>query len=268
MMDARPQRRPEDLLTEVFHRLFRRYGPQHWWPGEGPLEVIVGAILTQSAAWGNVEKALANLKRAGALSPRAIRQMPLEELASLVRPSGYYTVKARKLKAFMEHLARYGDDLGAMMAQDTTALREELLSIYGVGEETADDILLYVAQRPVFVIDAYTRRIVDRLGLAPPRRDYSGYQALFHQALPRDPGLFNEYHALLVRLGKEVCRREPRCPLCPLADLCATGRARLEGATPAPSPGGKGPAGRPARWSPPPAGRPTPGSRSGPGANR
>lgn len=213
------------LLQEVYRLLYKSYGPQGWWPGDGAFEVCIGAILTQAASWNNVERALNNLKRAGVLSPAALRALPLEELARLLRPSGYFTVKARKVKAFVEHLARYGDDLHAFFAQEATALREELLGIYGVGEETADDILLYAAGKPVFVVDAYTIRIFQRLGLVGERATYRQVQRLFMEHLPADVPTFNEYHALLVRLGKEVCRkREPRCRVCPLLGLCPTGQ--------------------------------------------
>ncbi|MCS7207200.1 MAG: endonuclease III domain-containing protein [Dehalococcoidia bacterium] len=221
------------LVEEVYQRLYRAYGPQGWWPGDGALEVCIGAILTQAAAWRNVERALGNLKRVGALSPAALRALPLEELARLVRPSGYFTVKARKVKAFVEHLARYNDDLEAFFAQDTQALRAELLGIYGIGEETADDILLYAAGKPVFVVDAYTIRIFQRLGVVGERARYGEVQRLFMEHMPADVVTFQEYHALLVRLGKEVCRkRAPRCGVCPLLDLCPTGRRSLASVTP------------------------------------
>ncbi|GBD11391.1 Endonuclease III [bacterium HR23] len=188
--------------------------------------MCIGAILTQSASWRNVERALANLKRAGAFSPSALRAMPLEQLAHLLRPSGYFTVKARKVKAFVEHLARYNDDLNALFAQETHTLREELLGIYGIGEETADDILLYAAGKPVFVVDAYTIRIFHRLGIVGSKARYREVQRLFLEHLPPDVRTFNEYHALLVRLGKEVCRkRQPLCGACPLRDLCPIGGA-------------------------------------------
>jgi endonuclease-3 related protein len=200
-------------LKEIYRRLMDSYGPQRWWPAEGPFEVMVGAILTQSAAWGNVEKAIASLKAAGALSPEVLRRLPLAELATLIRPCGYYNAKALKLKS----LAQW---LNQLFASDTATLREQLLSIHGIGAETADSILLYAAGKPVFVIDAYTRRILSRLGLAPQGVSYAACQALFMDNLPADSGLFNEYHALLVCLAKNVCRRRPLCPDCCLADIC------------------------------------------------
>jgi len=208
-----------DLLLEVYHRLLARYGPQRWWPAEDPFEVIVGAILTQSAAWINVEQAISNLKAAETLTPAALRDLPFDRLAHLIRPSGYYNAKAMKLKAFVERLRGYGD-LEGLFALDTHQLRQELLSIHGVGEETADSIILYAARKPVFVIDAYTRRILRRLGLAPEGDSYRAFQALFSENLPKEEGLYNEYHALLVRHGKEVCRKVPLCLLCCLRDLC------------------------------------------------
>ncbi len=193
------------------------YGPQHWWPADEPFEVIVGAILTQSAAWTNVEKAIANLKAAGALSPPALRQLPASEIAELIHPSGYYNAKARKLKAFVDWFgAEFNDSLDSMAGSDTASLREKLLSVHGIGDETADSILLYAAGKPVFVIDAYTRRIVDRLGLTPKGNSYAAYRALFMDNLPHDTRMFNEYHALLVAVGKTYCRKTPHCGSCPL----------------------------------------------------
>ncbi len=203
------------------------YGPQHWWPADEPFEVIVGAILTQSAAWTNVEKAIANLKAAGALSPPALRQLPASEIAELIHPSGYYNAKARKLKAFVDWFgAEFNDSLDSMAGSDTASLREKLLSVHGIGDETADSILLYAAGKPVFVIDAYTRRIVDRLGLTPKGNSYAAYRALFMDNLPHDTRMFNEYHALLVQLGKDACRKKPRCEGCCLRGICPSFRAR------------------------------------------
>ena len=210
-----------ETLLEIYHRLFADYGPQHWWPAEDPFEVIVGAILTQSAAWTNVEQAIANLKAAKALTAAALYDLPVDRLANLIRPSGYYNAKALKLKAFADRLqSRYGGDLGRLFALDTAALRQELLSIHGIGPETADSIILYAANRPTFVIDAYTRHILGRLGLAPETSSYAAFQALFTENLPQDEGLYNEYHALLVHHGKVVCRKVPHCPVCCLRQLC------------------------------------------------
>lgn len=209
------------VLQNIYHNLMARYGPQHWWPALEPFEVIVGAILTQSTAWTNVEKAISNLKAAGALSAEDLRQLPHSEVASLIRPSGYYNVKALKLKAFAHWLGDYyDDDLNKLFTGKTDHLRQQLLAVYGIGEETADSILLYAANQPIFVIDAYTRRIISRLGLAPANNSYTAYQALFMDNLPPDTGLFNEYHALLVCLGKNICRPRPLCRQCCLNDTC------------------------------------------------
>jgi endonuclease-3 related protein len=201
-------------LKQVYRRLLKEYGPQHWWPAEEPFEVIVGAILTQSTAWTNVEKALANLKASRKLSPEALCKLPLAELTGLIRPCGYYNVKARRLKAFVNFLENYDDDLDKLFQNSIDALRKKLLGINGIGEETADSIILYAGGKPVFVIDAYTRRIIDRMGLTPSAHNYAGYQTLFTKNLPTDTKMFNEYHALLVRHAKEVCRQHPLCERC------------------------------------------------------
>lgn len=218
------------LLREIYGRLYQRYGPQCWWPGEGSLDVAIGAILTQAAAWTNVERAISNLKEADCWSLAALHRCTQEELARIIRPSGYFNAKARKLKAFSEHVVRhYGGDLGDFLGQELGPLRSELLSIHGIGPETADDILVYAAGKPSFVIDAYTRRIVQRLGVMPQgaRQGYGAFQALFHDHLPREVPLFNEYHALLDRHAKEACTKTPQCEGCCLRDICATGKTSL-----------------------------------------
>ncbi len=224
-----------ELLMQVYHRLYRRYGPQGWWPGDGPLDVVVGAILTQSAAWTNVEKALRNLKDADCWSLEAIDRRAQEELASIIRPSGYFNAKARKLKAFAHHVCyHYGGQLQAFFDQETEELRSELLSIHGIGPETADDILVYAAGKPSFVIDAYTRRIMERMGLisqkeSAKKTSYEKCQSRFQESLPADPQLFNEYHALLDQHAKVACTKVPRCADCCLLDLCLTGRTLVPG---------------------------------------
>ena len=206
---------PSKILMDIYNRLFNAYGPQQWWPAERRFEMIVGAILTQSTAWTNVAKAIENLKRAEKLSAKDLRELPEADLAELIHPSGYFNVKARKLKAFAEWLGKeYGDNLDELYSLDIPELRKRLLSVYGIGEETADSIILYSAFKPVFVIDAYTRRIFDRIGLEPAANKYRDYQNIFMSALPPDTALFNEYHALLVRLGKETCRKNPLCANC------------------------------------------------------
>jgi endonuclease III related protein len=208
-------------LLEIYHRLFSRYGPQRWWPAEAPFEVIVGAILTQSAAWKNVEKCITNLKAVGVLSPSGLRNLPVSELAELIHSSGYYNAKAVKLKAFVQWFGeKYGDSLDRLFDKDLSRLREELLAIHGIGEETADSILLYAGNKPVFVIDAYTRRVVDRLGVHPNGNKYSHYQKLFMENLPQDVTMFNEYHALFVALCKDTCLKTPQCQVCCLTDIC------------------------------------------------
>ena len=183
--------------------------------------MIVGAILTQSAAWSNVEKAIANLKAARALSPTALRQLPLSELAAIIRPCGYYNAKALKLKSLAHWLGeRYDDNLDKLLANDIDHLRQQLLSIHGIGQETADSIILYAANKPIFVIDAYTRRIINRIGLAPENNSYTAYQALFMDNLPGDSELFKEYHALLVCLAKKACCSRPFCQQCCLKNIC------------------------------------------------
>ena len=208
-------------LLNIYHRLMAHYGPQHWWPAQEPFEIMVGAILTQSAAWRNVEKAIANLKAAKALSSEALRRLSLSEVAALIYPCGYYNTKALKLKSLASWLGKYYDDnLNKLFICNTDHLRQQLLSIHGIGQETADSIILYAAHQPIFVIDAYTRRIINRIGLAPASNSYISYQTFFMDNLPTDAGLFNEYHALLVCLAKDVCRSHPLCQQCCLNNIC------------------------------------------------
>jgi endonuclease-3 related protein len=215
-------------LMDIYVRLYRQHGPQGWWPGDGPLDVIIGAILTQAARWTNVELAIGNLKQAGYCSIVAIDRSSEEELAIMVRPSGYFNSKARKLKAFARYVCQHFDgDLTAFLAKEPGTLRVELLSIYGIGPETADDILLYAAGRPYFVIDSYTRRILQRVMGMPPAKwtnDYRLYQALFHDNLPKNAIMFNEYHALLDRHAQKVCTKIPDCHGCCLRDVCYIGQ--------------------------------------------
>ena len=214
-------------LEVVYQRLLHAYGPQHWWPAEGRFEVMVGAILTQSAAWSNVEKAMGRLKAATKLSPSAIRETAEEELAGLIYSSGYYNAKARKLKALAAYLGeRFGDDIDTMRSHDTQTLRAELLAVHGIGHETADDILLYALDKPVFVIDAYTRRLLSRLGVAHEKESYAQHQQLFMDELAPDAEMFAEYHALIVTHAKGPCRKKPECGSCVLLDLCPTGQAQ------------------------------------------
>lgn len=207
-------------LDEIYQLLFERFGRQHWWPGESKFEIIIGAILTQNTNWANVEKAIANLKSAGCLTPHKLQGLDHRELALLIRPAGYYNVKAKRLKNFMNWLFdNHAGKLSNLEGVETEQLRTELLSVKGIGCETADSILLYALERPVFVVDAYTARIAVRHRLIEPGADYEQLRELFQSNLPEDVRLFNEYHALLVRVGKEFCKPQPRCAGCPLEKL-------------------------------------------------
>ncbi len=209
-----------ETLTEIYNRLFERFGPQHWWPGQTPLEIMVGAVLTQNTNWANVEKAIANLKQASLLDAQKLRRIEAADLAPLIRPAGYFNLKARRLKALIEWLCdHYEGDPGQAARRSAEGLREELLSVRGIGPETADSILLYALGKPVFVVDAYTARILTRHGLIAPPVDYHGIQALFQNTLPRETALFNEYHALLVCCGKHFCKPKPLCGNCPLQPM-------------------------------------------------
>lgn len=213
---------PARQLREIYTRLYAQYGPQHWWPAESRWEIMVGAILTQNTAWRNVDRALANLKRADALAPRQIRALSRARLAQLIRPAGFTASKPRRLKTLAAFLLREYDDAPEnMRGGDLAAQRAQLLALNGVGPETADAILLYVAEQPIFVIDAYTRRILARIGLVEENISYHALQTLFMTHLPPDVPLFNEYHALLDTHAKATCtKRAPRCRECPLSALC------------------------------------------------
>lgn len=191
-------------FRQVYDRLFSVYGPQYWWPAETPFEVMVGAVLTQNTAWSNVEKAIGNLSDAGALHLEQLLAIPDAELAALIRPSGYFNIKTRRLKNLCHWLQEQGGQ-EKLRCRNTPELRKSLLSVNGIGPETADDILLYAFDRPVFVIDAYTRRFFTRLGLIRGNENYESLRELFEQSLPADVALYNEYHALIVRHAKEPC---------------------------------------------------------------
>ncbi len=212
----------QHAFAEIYDRLYAHFGPQYWWPGETRWEIMVGAVLTQNTSWRNVEKAIENLKRAGRLEPADMKRTRLSKLARLVRQSGYYNIKARKLKALVAFLySHYNGDPARMVGGDLTRQRAELLAVYGIGPETADSILLYAAEQPVFVVDAYTKRIFSRLGICAETVTYNDLQVLFMRHLPPDVALFNEYHALLVALGKNICqKRAPKCSICPLREIC------------------------------------------------
>jgi endonuclease-3 related protein len=203
----------------VFQTLLTAYGRQYWWPGDTPFEVMVGAILTQNTAWTHVERAIANLVQARALDAQSILAAPLEQLTEWLRPSGYFNVKARRLINFCRWYVDEGE-YEVLASRDTPRLRADLLAVSGIGPETADDILLYAFERPIFVVDAYTRRISSRLGWVSDAIGYEELRGFFESNLPPDTRLFNEYHALLVRHGKEVCRPRPLCGRCDLAARC------------------------------------------------
>ncbi len=205
-------------LEKIYHKLYAGLGPQHWWPGETPFEVMIGAILTQNTNWGNVEKAIINLKKAGLLEPGRLFKLPHNRLARLIKPAGYYNVKARRLKNFLRFFINaYGGDTRKMADRNTDVLRRELLAVNGIGQETADSILLYALNKPVFVVDAYTKRMLARHKISSADADYDIVQQIFTRNLKKDVQLFNEYHALIVRAGKEFCRKtKPRCEICPL----------------------------------------------------
>lgn len=215
--------RADPRWLEIYRALFAAFGPQHWWPGDTPIEVMIGAILTQNTAWSNVERAIARLAQAQPLSGPAILALEPARLAELIRPAGYFNLKARRLKAWCAFLEREAalDDPGRLGRHTPLAtLRPRLLAVHGIGAETADSILLYALGRPSFVVDAYTRRIFSRLGLIDGKEPYAAIQAEFTRHLPEDAALYNEYHALIVHLGKGICRTKPCCRACPLAPGC------------------------------------------------
>lgn len=205
-------------LLGLYRRMLKRFGPQYWWPADSDFEVVVGVVLTQNTSWSNVEKAIRNLKRQGLLSCRKLQAIPRRKLARAIRPAGYFNIKAKRLKNFISYLQRnYAGSLRRMLNKDAASLRRELLSINGIGPESADSIILYAAHKPVFVVDAYTRRLMSREGFIREDAEYEEIQGLFMDNLPRDVDLFKEFHALIVRLAKENCRKNnPRCDVCPV----------------------------------------------------
>ena len=209
------------MLTDVYRRLFDGFGPQHWWPGDSGFEMMLGAMLTQNTSWQNVERAIANLRQADLLEPHALYDVPVEELEELIRPAGYFRVKARRLRSLLEFfLTRYEGSLEAMFQTSLPELRQQLLGVHGVGPETADSILLYAGGLPSFVVDAYTHRILARHGWIGFDADYHQIQDHVQGELPRDVPMYNEFHALLVRLGKYYCwKSKPKCGQCPLREM-------------------------------------------------
>ncbi|MCE1226454.1 MAG: endonuclease III domain-containing protein [Geobacteraceae bacterium] len=211
----------DSQLQKLFNTLLATYGPRHWWPGETPFEVCVGAILTQNTNWGNVEKAIANLKEVDRLSITGIATLAPDDLAALIRPAGYFNVKARRLQAFTDFVQQnHHGSLDQLFAGPWQTTRHELLMVKGIGPETADSILLYAGQKPSFVVDAYTRRIFSRLGLVDEQISYDQLRGYVMDRLPLDTALFNEYHALIVELGKQACRPKPQCAACCLSTNC------------------------------------------------
>ena len=216
-------------LLSIYQMLLDRYGPQGWWPAESKTEVIVGAILTQSTSWKNVEKALTNLKEAAVLDLKSLYNLSDRQLEKMIRPSGFYKVKTKRLKAFVEHLYRdHEGSLDSFLRQDLFTLRNELLSIYGVGPETADAIILYAAAKPIFVVDAYAHRLFSRLGLIDEGYDYRKMQFFFMGNLPQEVALFAEYHALIVCHSVTTCRKTPLCGRCAIVRMCCFGRSVLK----------------------------------------
>ena len=204
-------------ILAIYHTLNAHFGSLNWWPGDSPFEVIVGAILTQNTAWRNVEKAIAGLKSKGLLSPEGILRVDDQILANLLRPAGYFNIKTHRLKAFIRFLyENYDGRLDMMFAEDLWQLREKLLGVKGIGDETADSILLYAGEKPIFVVDAYTRRILQRHDIIPSDATYKEIQNLFMTCLPREVSLYNQYHALIVSAGKVFCTSNPHCETCPL----------------------------------------------------
>jgi endonuclease-3 related protein len=223
----------KDKLLKIYAALKRTNGHQRWWPAKTPFEVMIGAILTQNTSWTNVEKAIGNLRKSGVMSYRALSAIGKERLASLIRPSGYYNQKAKKLKNFLSFLKReYKGSVTAMKKTDTSEIRKSLIAINGIGPETADSILLYALKKPSFVIDAYTLRIFQRLGFLNDGIDYETARGFFMSVLPVDTDLYNDYHAQIVVHGKNVCRKKPVCSICPLKGFCSYGEKHFAGPVP------------------------------------
>lgn len=207
----------KDNLLRIFFKLYSFYGPQKWWPGDTPFEIAIGAILTQNTNWSNVQKAIENLKKEGILSPEGLNKISDKRLSQLIKPSGYYNLKTKRIRAFLDFLFDHcHGSLKMIKNKKTSKLRELLLSIYGIGPETADSILLYALEKPVFVVDAYTKRVLSRHNILNHDASYEEYQNLFHNELGPDVQLYNEYHALFVKVGKDYCKPKPLCADCPL----------------------------------------------------
>lgn len=209
-----------NLVYKIYQLLFNHFGPQNWWPGENEFEIMVGAILTQNTNWQNVEKAIKNLKKETDLNFKIISQLPLKKLAKIIKPSGFYNIKAKRLKEFIKFfLKEYEGNIEKMKKEDDKILREKLLKIKGIGKETSDSILLYALEKPYFVIDNYTKRIFLRHKLFKEGKGYEDWQRYFSSHLPQDIKIYNEYHALLVKLAKTYCLKKPVCDKCPLKEI-------------------------------------------------
>ncbi|HWL94013.1 MAG TPA: endonuclease III domain-containing protein [Phycisphaerae bacterium] len=214
-------------LNRIYHALFKAYGPRNWWPGESPTEIVIGAILTQNTNWKNVEKAIARLRAAGLIDWQALRQVAVPKLAEIIRPAGYHNLKARRLNNFVDWLfERFEGRLERLREIPIDDLRAQLLQVNGIGPETADAILLYAVGLPTFVVDAYTGRVARRHGLIEHGHDYAALKSVFEENLPRDLKLYNEFHALLVEVGKRHCGPDASCTGCPLARFSG---ARIKG---------------------------------------
>jgi len=207
-------------LDAIYQCLYDAYGPQNWWPADSPFEVMVGAVLVQNTAWKNVSRAIENLRDADLLTPKALYEVPVAEFEELIRPAGYFRMKTRRLRNLLDYLfEKHDGSLDAMLATDLETLRMDLLAINGIGPETADSILLYAADKPIFVVDTYTHRVLKRHGWIEYEADYHTIQDHFQASLEPDVTLYNEYHALLVRVGHSHCRKTPKCDACPLAEM-------------------------------------------------
>lgn len=207
----------ETRLKHLYAQLFEHFGHRNWWPAGSPFEVCVGAILTQNTSWRNVEKAISNLKNDNRLDPFKLYEMPLGALAALIKPAGYFNVKSKRLRNFISYLVeRHEGSLDRMFEAPISALRTELLSINGIGRETADSMILYAANKPIFVIDVYTRRVLERHGIIGSKFDYDEIRKLFERSLEPDVALFNDFHAQFVAVGSNYCGRKPKCSGCPL----------------------------------------------------
>jgi len=214
------QKRKSKKLLQIYNKLYKTIGPRHWWPGDSPFEVIIGAILTQNTSWKNVEKAIAALKEKNLLDAQRLFTMEERLLAETIKSSGFFNIKAKRIKTFIRFLfENYHGSLEKMFSEDVNLLREKLLKINGIGPETADSILLYAGEKPIFVVDAYTKRILTRHNLISESASYNGIQELFMENLEQDESMFNEYHALFVHVGKHFCKRIPNCEDCPMKGL-------------------------------------------------